>query len=752
MSDDRNYYSRPNELLVDHLKKVETIISEYITNLNITYDLKTYAPLMGLCHDFGKITSFFQRHLAGLPVNTDLSQHSLLGAVWSYWILQKSEINPLFYYLSIKHHHGNFLNIQEERDNLSNDFDRILKKQVDDIFKNNEKIAFINKLYQVDFKNFTDNLDQIYKSIKKSMKELVLNGLSDEDYILIQLLASLLQTADKDSLILGKAFKVPDNKNISYLLKYKNGLAKTESNINNLRNESFNEINDALDSIDIEKNRIFSITLPTGLGKTLCGYNTAFKIAEKVNRYKKYCPKIIYALPFLNIADQNYNTIDQILKFKTDRSSEDILIHHSLADINYVLNSGKELEGYDARFCVENWQSGIIVTSFVKLFDTIFKAGSKTNVHRFLSLANSIIILDEIQSIPYEYHFIIKAFLEKISSFLGTYIILMTATQPEILNCKELVHNPQLYFDSLSRTELTLNLDSLGLEEFGKNLYDELRKNKQSYLVILNTINSAKYIFNYLKENDIEVEYLSSEIIHAIRIKKINKIKAKLQKGKRVILISTQVVEAGVDLDFDNVIRDLAPLDCIIQAAGRCNRNFKLSKGKVKLIRIENDNARALGNIIYGPVLTESTTKLFDKNTYQENEFYQLSNRYFKLIRNNCEDVKTKHMRELIKSGDFKTIQETFSLIQSESYKKMYIVKWDETAENLLNKLENYNDFDFETRKDIWRKLTHYSVNLSDSQVGNINAIPVQNMDDVFVINKDFYDENGLKQQSSFIF
>ena len=176
----------------------------------------------------------------------------------------------------------------------------------------------------------------------------------------------------------------------------------------NIREEIYDSAISSINSLDIEKDRKLSINVPTGTGKTISVYGAAFRLSERLIEEKGIVPNIIYNIPFMSVIDQNYDVLEEILTAnEVDTSTDLILKHHSMSPIEYTDHEEKEYKNYDARFLVENWQSTVITTTFVQLFNSIFKSGVNSIMHRFNKLAGSIIILDEVQAVPTKYYPII---------------------------------------------------------------------------------------------------------------------------------------------------------------------------------------------------------------------------------------------------------------------------------------------------------------------------------------------------------
>lgn len=315
-------------------------------------------------------------------------------------------------------------------------------------------------------------------------------------------------------------------------------------------------------------------------------------------------PRIIYVAPFISILDQNWKEFQRVFQphengkaKKTEDQQEQqtslMLIHHHLSPISYSKAQSPIEEQLKERFStaqsellIQGWNAEIVVTTFIQFFNTIFGRFT-SQLRRLHNLVGSIVILDEAQSIPFEYWDAIRNVLLFLTEKFQFTIILMTATLPlifkdneaiEVAPIDELKNLPQrVIFEP--RTKTSLNLD-----EFCevKRLID--RNKSKSILVEMNTIQNAIDVYNSItnskksKKSAVKREkvfLLSSQIIPKQRGPRINEIQRKLDKPEDIVLVSTQVIEAGINLDFNIAIRDIGPIDSIVQAAGRCNRYGK---------------------------------------------------------------------------------------------------------------------------------------------------------------------------------
>ena len=335
----------------------------------------------------------------------------------------------------------------------------------------------------------------------------------------------------------------------------------------------------------------FSLTVPTGGGKTLS--SMAFALRHALIYQKR---RIIYAIPYTSIIEQTA----RIFKYGTDNDTEiemlrkhgemlfgedQVVEHHSSID--------PDRETSRNRLAAENWDAPIIVTTNVQLFESLFAART-SSCRKLHNIANSVIILDEVQMLPPEYLKPILTVMRGLVTYFNVSVVLMTATQPALIgrigsgraimdgldNVQQIIEDPESLARELDRVEVLFPSDFQTPSSW-EIIRDELVHFEQ-VLCIVNTRKDCRELHAMMPEGTV---HLSALMCAEERSKIISHIKEKLQKGDPVRVISTQLVEAGVDIDFPVVYRALAGLDSIAQAAGRCNRENRMAekgqKGKV---------------------------------------------------------------------------------------------------------------------------------------------------------------------------
>jgi CRISPR-associated endonuclease/helicase Cas3 len=358
-----------------------------------------------------------------------------------------------------------------------------------------------------------------------------------------------------------------------------------EGDLNRLRNEARQQV---LEKADMPCG-FYSLALPTGMGKTLTSMAWGLKHAKK-NTLKR----IVIVLPFVNIIDQTAQVLKNIF------GREWVLEHHSSYNENEIETNGSKdgysLEEQRKKLACENWDYPIIVTTTVQFFESLF-SNRPSRCRKIHNIAESVVIFDEVQTLPKEIILPTLQMLKDIESIMRTSFLFCTATQPAfekrqgfdgIEAIYPLIDNPaQLYRETRRVTYHLLN----GLTPVEPSaLLEPVVREAAATLVIFNTKKAALEFFKSAKYSaDWERKYhLSTAMCPSHRKHVIESIRTDLAAKRRILVVSTQLVEAGVDFDFPVVFRAMAPLEAVIQAAGRCNREGALgvSGGRVFLFKL----------------------------------------------------------------------------------------------------------------------------------------------------------------------
>ena len=345
---------------------------------------------------------------------------------------------------------------------------------------------------------------------------------------------------------------------------------------------------------------IYTLTVPTGGGKTLASLRFALHHAKK-----HAMERVIYVIPFTSIIDQNAEVVRSILEPQGVAPGTVLLEHHS--------NLTAEQQTWRGKILSENWDAPIVYTTSVQFLETLFGSGTR-GARRMHQLANSVLIFDEIQTLPVNCVHVFSNAINFLVEQCGCTVVLCTATQPllnkvdvnkgaiRIPDGNELMPDVKTLFDDLKRVEV-LNRRKPGgwtMEEVAFLAQEETQR-VNSCLVIVNTKNSAQAIYQLCKQKGMAAIYhLSTNMCPAHRKRILAEVRTRLENHEQTLCVSTQLIEAGVDVDFGAVIRFMAGLDSIAQAAGRCNRNGRSAVGLVHVVNPQDENLSVLPDISIG--------------------------------------------------------------------------------------------------------------------------------------------------------
>jgi CRISPR-associated endonuclease/helicase Cas3 len=644
--------SHPDLPLEKHLTQVADIAIDLLQDKQVCFPqlglkkehLKEFIKRAALFHDLGKATTYFQERLkTGRKWPNGEHQHTGLSAMLAYKPLltycRENNLNEsiaLAPLMAVQFHHSEF------KKEFPNDSAMAARLKV---FK--KEFLTLQPLKDMGMTNMVALIDPI--EIDYGFENLFsdISVLSEEQKIEFRLLFlfiySLLLEADKAYLAVKNKDlyqRKPVKVDPDLIDKYKAVVFKNKkAEINTNREKAYKEVLSRLNTLDLNNN-IYTLTLPTGMGKTLLAAAWAIKLRNKVQNELGFTPQIIVALPFLSIIDQAAKEYD---KFLYNPGEEMFLKTHSLSSFDF-----NGYEANTAEFFVNIWKSQIIMTTFDQLLYAFFSDKPK-HLMRFHNLLNSIIVMDEVQALPPHLWHPFSTLIKYIAKVGKSYLLLMSATQPRIIDeAIELVpyvaennenKGAERYFEKLSRYILLLKHKSVkSLDEFIIEMKDRLPKmDEDKIMIVLNTRDSAKKVYENLKDvaKDKETYFLSSYVIPLERLDRVEWIK----NSKRALVITTQCIEAGVDIDMDYVIRDFGPLDSIIQVAGRCNREGEKTIRTVEIVRLYDPDSKNIfcpngeyNAMVYDRLAIDATTDILNKchsNEILENQVFDLANNYF---------------------------------------------------------------------------------------------------------------------------
>lgn len=640
----------------------ENALFHFAANVDLGFsieELKELVKLTAYLHDLGKYTSYFQDYLLKKePIDHRLKQHARIGGFTAFNLLEENQKKALLAFYVIFLHHGQLTNFSEISTRLDRGLNAIIDEQQENLIQH---IKFIEK--DIGIESLSESIFYSEeRKLRRGFRIWEKREASIQDYFLINYLFSLLIEGDKldasDTLPYTLKSIKPESVDERFGKVSVKNYIFTDLSDDELRNYCRAVVTSHLNDKDILDQYIFTLTAPTGIGKTMTALDFSLKLKNKIKVEKGIESRIIYALPFINIIEQALSEYDKTF----ENQDVKILGHYQYADVfGEDKDKGNgEVSNYNQKLmALDTWQADIVITSFVQFFQTLISNRNKL-LMKFNHFANAIIILDEVQTLRLDQMPLLGAALHYLSKYLKSRIILMTATRPKIFELankeilsarndkvypKELLTNYEEVFARYSRTaiypiliEIAENYEDK-VPDFINNIFSNNWSSESSCLLVCNTVGFSIDLYNgikeYLNEEGLAnpIYYLSTNIIPAHRFKQIKEVKADLDKGKAPILIATQVVEAGVDLDFDMGFRDIGPIDSIIQVAGRINRNNNPQKKNAPLYIVDFDPKRTIR--IYGRLTYQQTKSALEKqSSFKEDEYLKLIEDYFDGISN----------------------------------------------------------------------------------------------------------------------
>lgn len=686
------YFARCNEdktkyqTLTDHLTNVSLLAGTYAQ----TFTTREMGEICGLLHDIGKYSDDFQKRIRGEKLQTD---HSTAGAKTAYLLAAKQHDlhSSLAYHLMsyvIAGHHGGLPN--RGNANASGLFQR-LQNSDPELFA-----AWKTEISQ----SFPDLSDFFITQtfIPKDPSKLDLNEFALSLFLYTHFLYSCLVDADRTDAAQWDGYvtkgSYPTLEEFNGKLDARMAKFLVSSDLDKIRNDILTSCNKAAET----EPGIFTLNVPTGGGKTLSSLSFALKHAVKNNQ-----TRIIYTIPFTSIIEQNAKVYADIF------GRNNIVEHHS----NFVLPTGVKVEpdspdgeNKNLSLATANWDAPLILTTNVQFFESLFTS-HPSRARKVHNIANSVIILDEVQALPNEF---LRPCIYALSELVKNYhctVVLCTATQPDFVENKVFPNGTSVRDIVPNYQELAKIMKRAKAHNLGYKTIDEIAsslKSEQQVLCIVNTKKHAKDLYDLVKEAG-DTLHLSTNMCPKHRKQVIETIRKKLKNKEPCRVISTQLIEAGVDIDFPVVYRSLAGVDSITQAAGRCNREGKLPCGKVYIFTPEQTYS--------GAGYVKQTAEI--SHTIQTDDYLSLDTiaKYFsKLFDIRKDQLDNKGVLDLCRQGittsetafPFADISDKFKLISDSGC--AVIIPFDDEAEKLI---KNYSP---EFIRSFIRKISPYCVNV----------------------------------------
>lgn len=659
--------------LVEHLKGTAKLAGEFAGK----FGSKEWGVGCGICHDIGKYSDSFQRRLQG----GSPTDHSTAGA---------KELHQEKYIMAaycVAGHHAGLPDggtIGDDRGEST--FYGRMKKQVDDYTAFKKEIEF-------------PKLD------RPPMKHLGKGGFSVSFFI--RMLFSCLVDGDfldTEIFMSNNTILRSEYDTIEVLLERLLAHVKPwlkNSDLDGV-NERRTEILNACLKGDRKEQGLYQLTVPTGGGKTISSLAFALSHAKK-----HHLDRIIYVIPYTSIIEQNAAVFKEIL------GSENVLEDH------YNVSYDSEEESNKMQRAAENWDKPIVVTTNVQFFESLFS--NKTSKCRKLhNIANSVVIFDEAQMLPTPY---LKPCINAMSELLVNYhstIVLCTATQPTLqelfpkeLQAEELCPNKKQQFSFFQRT----SIEYAG--EMTEDVFIERIQKEAQVLCILNNRRRVQRLYDRLKGES--VYHLSTLMYPLHRKRLLKEIREKLKSGEDCILIATSLVEAGVDFDFGTVYRELAGIDSVIQAAGRCNREGKKDKKDciTHVFEFEKVEGVSLPNELKLPIAVA-------KDVVREQEdisSLEAITSYFQYLYKGKGDsgLDKKSIVERLENGvpsfcfPFASVAKDFRLIENDT--KTIFITLEQEAIDLEEKIKRG-----QYSREIMRRVGHYCVTIYEEDFNHLYA------------------------------
>ena len=706
-----HYLFQSNE---EHLEGVAKLAEQFASE----FGMGSWGYVLGLLHDKGKERKSFQDYIrqnSGFAPEIHSSSehsHAFVGGLLAKSIYGKGSESLLCNQI-ISHHSGlhDYCQIEET---LKQDIPSDINRCVDRIPLNRPPFSFSQLKGS---KGMTPDANHLSR--------MLFSCLVDADYMDTEWFMDAESARKRINGITLQSL-------LPILETYIDNLQKrnSESEVNAVRRQ----VQERCVSMSDVKKGFYSLTVPTGGGKTLSSLSWALRHAVH-NGMKR----IIIAIPYTSIIVQTASVLKQIF------GEEAVLEHHS--NFNPQSLTGKDMQ-HKAKLATENWDYPIVVTTNVQLFESMF-SNKPSDCRKLHNIANSVIILDEVQTLPTDYLQPIVDALKSYQRMFGISVLFTTASQPVLSgliegcnpkaafqgidNITEIIPKEYALHDKLRRVCLKIDNARSSYDEIAERLS---RHNK--VLCIVNTRNDAREIFERLPKEGMTI-HLSRMMCPRHVSKAIQEIKQALSDNSETVIrvVATQLIEAGVDIDFPVVYRQEAGLDSILQAAGRCNREGKMDMATTHVFGLSKEHS------LYGNIVDANNARLNMKNV---DDWFapETMIEYFRQLYCRKETFDKKDIKHLLYKPSemcFEEVSRAFRLI--EEVGKTVFVNMDDSLQ-LIERMKtegiNYS---------LMKHLSQYSVNIHDQDFKKLlgyGAIE-EMIEGIFVVNdRAQYDEKiGLR-------
>lgn len=719
---DKNIWSHPNKPYIYHIE-----------NIANSFNNDKAHKISANFHDIGKLSNEFQRYIR--KETKEKTTHSIEGGYLFCFLTESIDKNFLSIFFSIAKHHGSLPNIKDDIYRYSNSNEHDFEKE-----HWSEKLAVIENNLNIDSKH---DANEFYKLMRMFVDHFE-NFSTLEQFFLFKKRYSRLILADKFEAVFSKFYKnlpiLPTELIQKNIDKIHNIIEQKQKNApNEFRTKAREAI---FENFEIEKDsHIYLIKAPTGVGKTFIALELALKIAQK-NAKKR---RIITTIPFTSIIDQTHSIYEEII------GDGKVLKYHHLTK----QNDDDEKEQFSQKvFLSDIWHEYFIVTTFNQLLNAFLSNKNKDNL-RLETLRDSVIIIDEVQNIPRTLLKDISFVFDEFAKRYNIHFIIMSATMPQIQDMFEktmLLSEEFFYADKKSRYEL---IYQAGIRDY-KSLKDLIINQKDSVLCVVNTIEKAKKLH---KAIDLKECYLlTTHQIPKHRSEIIQEIKDRLKNNKKTILIATQLIEAGVDLDFDVGFREFAPFGSIIQMAGRVNREGEKDISKVIIFDYIDDKKAPYERI---DLQEEKIKKLLEKSIKESDLLKNLDN-YFIDVKNQTNSI---NLKENMKNLEFRTLFDKFneSFMPNQPWKVSLFVEqknghFDKFIEDRKKIFDEYtNKFDAISKvKNLEKDLAFYTISVNQKLINKLIGLkhPIEEKFGRYILpygSKYYSKEKGFNMELTII-
>ena len=699
----------------EHLEQTAELSAE-----NALPEFKELAQCCGLYHDLGKYSPEFQKYIRDSGQRVE---HARFGASRIINNCQTSYAVMLAY--CVCGHHaglpdGGVRNDNPEQSTLN----AMLKREQNDCSGFDKEIGdwFPDDPLFEELKKLPDNKERI--EAYSFFTRYFYSCLTDADFIDTERFCSPGAERGLDGDIIAAYKKV---------CAKLNGF-KCETALQKVRSVIQSQVYDCVENNDAD---IYILDMPTGSGKTLCSIKAALQMAIKKDK-----KRIVYVMPYTSIIEQTAKEFEDIFG-----SSLPVLQHHSNYDFDDPEKAADESETTSEKLkkTCENYDAPLIITTNVQFFESLYHNKS-SRLRKLHNLAESVLVFDEIHALPVEYIQPCLRGIGYITKYLHSTAILMSATMPDYTRYAE-KYIPQNTIEYAVKDKRLFGIfDKCKYQYIGQNdlgAIAEKALGQENALVIVNKKSTARELYNICKNSvDHEVYHLSTYMTPIDRSDTISRIRAGLDNGTKTVVISTSLIEAGVDLDFKSVFREIAGLDSIVQSGGRCNREGKMIFGNVFVFEL-------------GPLHREIavkaniTRKLFEEfNNISSKEAVQAY--YDRIFAVSDKEIETNSITEMM-NGDmrvsgipFRSYAQRFKFIEKETVG--IVIPCEENAE-LIESLK-YG------ARSAMRKLQRYCASVNKYEFDYmVESGTVQNLyGDVYMLSAPEYysKETGLDIKKEF--